>query len=446
MRWYGLAKKLMKVPKCQNVSKSMIRPSKTPYILYSDSEGQIFEDPSLECSGKTGQHVLRLQPDDFIPLPDGSDFFMLPGRKGLGYNRKTKSFEVCQKGLAVAAFLAPAYTQKYLPPWVVEPKAPVLPLYAYTAIGWMDNRFWVPAIRVDSDIRQDCSQFNQKVVAKNAKAFCKANPENRLLKHIAHCATVYYCPAARNYFLNRWEMPLPTSPACNSRCLGCISWQPKASNIRSTQDRISFVPTPQEIAELAVGHLESAPNPIVSFGQGCEGEPLHVYETLAEAIRLIRKQTQKGIVNLNTNASNPVAIEMLSKAGLDSMRVSMNSLREEYYNAYYNPVNYKFEDVHESISVCKKHNKWVSINYLTFPGFTDMPEEFAAMEKLIQSGLINMIQWRNFNIDPDMYLTAINDNSQEKPMGIDTIIHTIKSKYPNILHGYFNPGKELIHI
>jgi hypothetical protein len=65
------------------------------------------------------------------------------------------------------------------------------------------------------------------------------------------------------------------------------------------------VPSPEEIAEVALRHILVARNPVVSFGQGCEGEPLMVSDTIREAIRLIRTRTQAGTINLNTNASLP---------------------------------------------------------------------------------------------------------------------------------------------
>ncbi|MBV5345336.1 MAG: hypothetical protein JZU63_07315, partial [Rhodoferax sp.] len=59
----------------------------------------------------------------------------------------------------------------------------------------------------------------------------------------------------------------------------------------------------QEIAAVAVPHLQRAEHAIVSFGQGCEGEPLLQAQTIAQAIRRIRKKTSRGTINLNSNAS-----------------------------------------------------------------------------------------------------------------------------------------------
>jgi molybdenum cofactor biosynthesis enzyme MoaA len=83
----------------------------------------------------------------------------------------------------------------------------------------------------------------------------------------------------------------------------------------------------EEIVEFTVPHLETAPYPIISFGQGCEGEPLLMWETIRDAIKEIRKHTSKGSININTNGSNPAAVKILCEAGLNSIRVSTNSAR-----------------------------------------------------------------------------------------------------------------------
>lgn len=422
----------------------MKHPRKVPFLVYADSRGNLFEDRKLLAVGRSGFTTRVLSPEDFIELPYGSDFFLLPNRLPLGYNPKTGNLELSDKGTAAAAFASPAYTQTYMAAYKTLDDSPRLPLYAYTALGWLDGKFYATVLRTDPDIRQDCEQFDQKIVIRNAKAMLKANKTNRLLKHISHCALTYFCPAARNYFLNRWEAPLPTSPSCNSRCLGCISFQPKQSKISSTQNRITFVPTPEEIAEIAITHLNTAPNPIVSFGQGCEGEPLMVWETIEKSIRLIRRETDKGIININTNGSNPKAISILCDAGLDSARISMNSAREELYNIYYRPVGYSFTNVMESMDVLRANRRWVSVNYFVFPGITDHYDELEALKRLIQKHKINMIQWRNFNIDPEWYLGTIGQKFMLDNVGVENMMSDLKTTFPHLYHGYFNPGLEII--
>ena len=126
--------------------------TKYPYLLYADDNGQIFEDTSLWAVGRISSENVLIPDHDFILLPEGSDFFHLPGRRGIGYDPKTKQFRECKKGWAVAAFVAPAYTLTHQAAWITEPHAPRLPLYAYAAIGWTEKGFYTTAFRIDPDI------------------------------------------------------------------------------------------------------------------------------------------------------------------------------------------------------------------------------------------------------------------------------------------------------
>ena len=417
----------------------------SPYILYSDGKGNIFEDTSLYVTGRSGWDAFEVPAEDWIELPDGGSLYELPGRKGIGIDVVTGEMRLCEKGWAVAAFIPPAHTGYYLAAYETAADAPTLPLFCYTAAGWYNDKFYVPATRIEPDIRQDCSGYDAKKVAVGAAELIKHYPHNRLVQHLMNnCALTYQCPAARNFALGRWECPVPASPACNANCVGCISLQPDEEPIVSTQDRLSFKPSPEEIVEFTVPHLETAPYPIISFGQGCEGEPLLMWETIRDAIIEIRKHTKKGSININTNGSRPDAVEELCKAGLDSIRVSTNSARREIYMPYYRPNNYDFDDIIESLKIVNRYGGWTSINYFVFPGMTDSVAEYEALRHLIQSTGLKMIQWRNFNIDPDWYLGKIGATDTGECMGVKQLQELIKEEFPQLQYGYFNPPIERI--
>lgn len=419
--------------------------SQSPYILYSDGEGNIFEDTSLFAVGRTGWDAVPVAPEDWIPLPDGGNLYELPGRRGIGIDVETGQMRLCEKGWAVAAFIPPAHTGLYIAAYETNDDAPTLPLFCYTAAGWLNDQFYVPAVRIEKDIRQECSGYDQEIIENGTEALLKNYPHNRLVKHLMeNCCLTYHCPAARNFAMGRWECPVPSSPACNANCIGCISFQPQEEQIVSTQDRLTFKPTAEEIVEFTVPHLETAPFPIISFGQGCEGEPLLMWETIRDSIIEIRKHTQKGSININTNGSKPDAVQALCDAGLNSIRVSLNSARKSVYEAYYRPNNYQFEDIVESLRVVRQNGGWASINYFVFPGMSDSVEEYEALRALIQYTDLSMIQWRNFNIDPDWYLGKIGVTETGDFIGIKQMMELIREEFPQVKFGYFNPSIERI--
>ncbi len=417
----------------------------SPYILYSDGKGNIFEDTSLYVTGRSGWDALPVPSEDWIELPDGGSLYELPGRRGIGIDVKTGEMRLCDKGFAVAGFIPPAHTGLYLAAYETEKEAPTLPLFCYTAAGWHDNKFYVPAVRIEQDVRQESEGYDNDKIKTGAEYLLQSYPHNRLVKHLMeNCCMTYNCPAARNFSLSRWECPVPSSPACNANCIGCISFQPQEESIPSTQDRLTFKPSPEEIVEFTVPHLQTAPYPIVSFGQGCEGEPLLMWETIRASITEMRKHTDRGSININTNGSKPEAVKALCDAGLDSIRVSTNSARKNIYEAYYRPNNYQFEDIVESLKVVRSYGGWASINYFVFPGMTDSVEEYEALRKLIIETDLTMIQWRNFNIDPDWYLGKIGVTETGEFLGVKQLMELIHEEFPKLKFGYFNPPIERI--
>ena len=418
----------------------------SPYLLYSDGKGNIFEDHTLYAVGRAGWDAFPVSEDEWIELPQGGNLYELPRRKAVGIDVHTGKMRLCNKGWAVAAFIPPAHTGLYLAAYETEPNAPTLPLFCYTAAGWYNNKFYVPAVRIENDIRQECAGYDDNKIKQGVHHLLQSYPHNRLVKHLMeNCCLTYHCPAARNFSLHRWECPVPSSPACNANCIGCISFQPQEESIISTQDRLTFKPTAEEIAEFTVPHLMSAPYPIISFGQGCEGEPLLMWETIREAIIEIRKHTNLGSININTNGSKPDAVKALCEAGLNSIRVSTNSARKNIYTAYYRPNNYQFEEIVESLKVVRNYDGWSSINYFVFPGMTDSVEEYEALRNLIKETDLSMIQWRNFNIDPDWYLGIIGVTETGEMLGVKQLMELIHEEFPHVEFGYYNPPIERIN-
>jgi molybdenum cofactor biosynthesis enzyme MoaA len=267
-------------------------------------------------------------------------------------------------------------------------------------------------------------------------------PENRLREHLETCALEYGCPAGKNFFLGRYEAPLPTATACNARCLGCLSLQTDP-DIPCSQHRIGFTPTPEEIAEVALAHIRRVDRAVVSFGQGCEGDPLTAADAIEPAVRIIRSETGRGTVHCNTNGSRPGVLKKLAAAGLDSVRVSMNSLRKEAYEAYFRPRGYTFEDVAAAIDAASGRGCHVAVNYLHMAGVTDTETEWQALETFLSRHRVDMIQWRNLNYDPERYRRAMEAASPAGPaMGMAAFIKRTRRTFPHLLHGYFNPPKE----
>ncbi|MCE5196189.1 MAG: radical SAM protein [Negativicutes bacterium] len=371
-------------------------------LLSADSQNTLLEEPDLEILIRQGEEVLLPDAADWIPLPAGAGLISLPGRVPLGIDAKGRVMEV-QDRLAVAATLPQGYTRLGLPAFREMPAAAELPLYGYAAVAWQQGAVWVAAHATDTmRDRWDPKHFSTDALEDCIRRRQAEFPQNRIIAQLAHCALDYSCFTAQNMFYRRWEAGIPVSPQCNARCLGCISLQPSEC-CPSPQTRLTFVPGVEEISAIGAAHLELAEDAIISFGQGCEGEPSLQWPVLCQAMREIRQQTKAGSININSNAGDSKAIAALAKNGLDSIRISLNSVRPAFYNAYYRPVNYQLQDVFRSMEICRENGVQIALNLLSFPGITDRERELEALLLCIRKYKISMVQMRNLNIDPDLY-------------------------------------------
>lgn len=421
-----------------------------PKMLYADAKGNIYDHPDLCMAGMNGNLPVVPEEVELIPLPEDSRLFTMPDMPPLAWDVRKKGFvtiDSIRNGKrmhpiqAVAAFMAPGYVRTLLPACDYSGKSTHLPLWSYTAVGWDEQRdcFVVAAAKVDSNRNWNPCNYDDRTLDPLVRNMLREMPGNRLLEQLARCAVDYHCFAAKNLFYRRWEAPLPTSPACNSACLGCISLQPSEC-CPSNHDRISFVPTPEELCEIAVPHLEQAEQAIVSYGQGCEGDPILQADTIAEATRRMKAATPRGTINFNSNGSLPDRIQLLCDAGMDSFRFSMNSVREELYNRYYRPKGYCFHDVIRSVKTAKQNGRFTMINYLVSPGVSDAPEELDELLRFVADTGVDMIQMRNLSIDPDYYNREMGVCG--KGIGMYRLLERLKKEFPKLQFGYYNRTRE----
>jgi pyruvate-formate lyase-activating enzyme len=424
--------------------------NKLTTALVANEKGEIFELEGYAAVGMADASLIPLGMRQTVNMPYGGEFMRLPDRLPIVYNIASRRFETLTENpympeepiFPVAAFNSPGYVLSYTSAYEEKTGAGYLPLFSYGAVGWNNGKFRTAAIQVDKEPRQDLRFMKREKVLAGVRRMRKQMPSNRLREHLEKCALTYGCPAGKNFFLRRYEAPLPTSQHCNARCLGCISLQ-KTGEIPNSQDRIGFTPSPEEIAEVALAHIRSVKQSVVSFGQGCEGDPLLAAEVIEPAIRIIRSATDRGTVNMNTNGSRPDILARMFDAGLDSVRISMNSVRKNCYDGYFRPKAYEFSQVIESIDMAIRREKFVSVNYLNCPGFTDTPEEADAILAFIKDHPIHMIQWRNLNFDPLRYCADMKEITEHgNPIGMKKTLTKIQKAFPNLIYGYFNPPKE----
>ncbi|SDS70933.1 Pyruvate-formate lyase-activating enzyme [Paenibacillaceae bacterium GAS479] len=412
-------------------------------LVYADEQGQLFDHPDWTGLGRGGDIVIELMEDELIPLPEGATLVGLPGTRPIGISPSGKMEMLPGSYQAVGALLPQGYTRLAIPGYVKADRTAVLPLFGYTAVVWKDGGFYVAAEQCDDPERWnplncDRGELNVKVEELLAKY-----PDNRLYKHLSNCALGYECLTASNTFLQRWEGAVPVSYSCNAGCFGCISEQPEDSAFPAPQTRMNFKPTVDELVEIMMEHLKR-PESIISFGQGCEGEPSTQAKIIVEAMKRVRQQTNLGYININTNAGLTDFMRAIVDAGLDLMRVSTISALDDHYNAYYKPRAYTLKNVEKSLRYAADKGVYTSINYLIFPGVTDREEEMEAMIDFVRRTGLRLIQMRNLNIDPESYLNLI-PKAQGEIYGMKQMLQIFREELPDVVIGSYThvPPAEL---
>ncbi len=399
--------------------------------LIADEHGNIFDVPEFEAVGRVGDKFFKLKPENLIKLPESADLMFLPQRKAVGF--KQNKF-IPLKGRAVSAILPQGYTRTHLPAFKKSKNAQILPLYGYTAIALYKNEIYAAALYTDENHKWNPANYNTRNLKNLIRRVKKVLPENRIVAQVANCSLEWHCLTAQNLFYRRWECGIPTSPACNANCLGCISLQ-QSECCPSPQSRINFVPTVDEIADIGIFHLSQAENAIISFGQGCEGEPSLQFANISAAIKKIREKTSRGQININTNAGFTSGIKKIVDAGLNSMRVSIISANAENYQKYYR-AGYELDSVKNSIRYALEKGVHVSLNLLYMPGFNDRVEEFAAWKDFLTELPVQMIQVRNLNYDPDEFFSVMGHD--ENFLGTKKFLRELQKNFPALKIGNFS--------
>jgi pyruvate-formate lyase-activating enzyme len=387
-------------------------------LAYTDARGRIFFDETRSPLADGG---IERPPrrEELIPAPPGTVSTMLPGRAPL-----LLGGGVASRRTALAALLPAGYTRLLLPAYRRLPEAPALPLFGYTFACVVDDALHVAAMRTDESEDWTPRYFAAGELEALLRRRQAEDPRNRTLAQLAICSREYGCFTAQNVFLERGEAALPVSPRCNAACVGCISELAPDAGLPSPQTRVAFEADAGDVAGIAIRHLERVPDGIVSFGQGCEGEPLLRVTTLERTIAKVRAVRRNGTINLNTNGSLPKSLARLIDAGLQAVRISLNSFRRDVYAAYYRPVGYALDDVLESVALAVRRGLRVSLNLLTHPGVTDERAEVETLERFLDEHRVAMVQTRTLNIDPELYFAQVG--RPREPLGMRAALRRIE--------------------
>jgi uncharacterized Fe-S cluster-containing radical SAM superfamily enzyme len=128
-------------------------------------------------------------------------------------------------------------------------------------------------------------------------------------------------------------------------------------------------------------------------------------------------------------------MQALLEAGLNSVRISIFSLDEARFRAYYRPVGYGLEQVVECAALARRAGAQVTVNLLTFPGISDSRDEIERLIALVAGHGVHQVQLRTLNVDPLWLLRRLPDRTLG--IGMRRFIEELADRCPGLKLGNF---------
>ena len=165
-------------------------------LCVADPDGELHVRAGPRAAGRSGHRVVALHDAEVIPLPEGTTLAHLPGRRALGIDRQGRVGEIDGRMVPVAAILPVGYLRTLLPASRPEPAAARLPLFGYTAVAERDGEMVVAAHSTDAYEWWHPRFHRPSSLPPAIAAAERALPGNRLVPHLARCATEFRCYTA----------------------------------------------------------------------------------------------------------------------------------------------------------------------------------------------------------------------------------------------------------
>jgi pyruvate-formate lyase-activating enzyme len=82
----------------------------------------------------------------------------------------------------------------------------------------------------------------------------------------------------------------------------------------------------------------------------------------------------------------------------------------------------------------------ISINLLIWPGWSDRLEEIDRISRVVDDGMLHMIQLRNLCVDPGHFRTVLPPREKHGLLlGMRGFVEELSRRHPKLRFGTFNP-------
>src|ERR1700720_2899467 len=162
-----------------------------PLVARPDGELEVLG--GFRTAARSGGRLVKLEGTATIPLPEGTTLMHLPGRRARALDAKDRPVDVEADLLPVAAVLPVGYLRTLLPASRPLPGSRRLPLYGYAAVVEHHDELRVAALSTDAFGWWEPGRYAGGALDPAIDDPRRSLPGNRLVEHLAICATDLRC-------------------------------------------------------------------------------------------------------------------------------------------------------------------------------------------------------------------------------------------------------------
>lgn len=356
-----------------------------PNLVFADKKGNVFDHPVLKSVFKTATFNTVPYELEMIPMPQNTQLKMLTDALPYAYDQMQAKIVEFSNGFPVYTELPAGYVRILYPSYKTTLEEDNFTSSHLAPVGWMDEKFVVPAIFVEK---------KSKITTKNFKKLRNIIQEDEKLNFLNK--------KLKLDFLENNEILIKSN-----------------NELKLTQKIIPFF-------------LENNQPLVITIK----------YDLDDKSYGIIRELTDENITfNLNINSFSLDKLNRSLNEFIDTLSFDIKSCNPDFLTKE----STNFDVMIKCFEIAEKNNLYISVNLLTLPGFTDSINEYEKTVEFLNAFKIDYLKLRELKTIPHKFFSENKIESSEI-LGLKNMLKYIKKRCKRVKMGYFSRAKQEFHL
>lgn len=380
-----------------------------PNLLFADKNGNIYDHPKLKMCCRTNNFNIVPYESELEELPKFSKIKFIEGAKPLGYDQETAKIVEFDGGFPIYTTPSKGYLRVSLPAFKKNEKT-ILTNEAHTPIGFMDEKFYFSAIKVDIQT----SDINQTKSFKDIFMGYRGN--NSLICHFAKMSKAIYRDIEN------------LTPLGNELILDTFYLENNSAN---------------ELTEMINFLNDNQKDLVITFSNLTQEK---VISKICDCLKQIKKDDNLTI-NIEPYQINLETIKSILSSDIDLITLNISSLNNSFAHSmlgFHQEYETYFKYAQKLIDASKIYGFEIILNLSVLPGFTDIKPNVESLIDFLSTYNINFMKLSNMAIYGDIFFKS-DKILEEEILGIINMLKEIRKKCKTLQFGAFTRSKKYIY-